>query len=259
MLKKGILVITLLLTLMIMVACQSPVEEKTDSTLTISAAASLKEAMTEIKELYISENPDTELILTFASSGSLAEQIKQGAQVDVFLSASTKYMDDLKEAGEVDQTSLKNLLANEVVLIVPKNSTTTITDFSQLIDPSIKKIGIGEPQTVPAGQYASEVFAFYNIKDQIKDKIVYAKDVKEVLTWVETENVTAGVVYSTDAKVSDSVKIIATASSDSHKAIIYPIAVTKASKNPQTAKAFIDFLSSNEIKEIFVKYGFETL
>lgn len=259
MLKKGIVLILTVLMVTTLLACQPTVPEESTTTVTISAAASLKDALAEIKDVYAKEAPKTELTLTFGPSGSLAEQIKQGAQVDVFLSASRKYMNDLNDAGEIDESSIRDLLANEVVLIAPKDSAISITEFSQLVDPAIAKIAIGEPKTVPVGQYASEVFAFYNLFDQISDKIIYGKDVKEVLTWVETGNVDIGLVYSTDAKVSDLVKVLATAPDESHQAIIYPTAVIKSSQNPQAAKAFIDFLATDAAMEIFANYGFKTV
>jgi len=260
--KRGIILLVLFAIVFAMTGCQAA-EETTKKaepvTLTISAAASLKDAMAEIQALYLKEEPNTTLAINFGPSGSLSQQIQQGAEVDVFVSASTKDMTTLKDAELLDNTTLKNLLCNEVVLVVPKDSTATITDFSQVVDPAITKIGIGEPTTVPAGQYAVDVFTFYNVMDQITDKIVYGKDVKEVLTWVETGNVDAGVVYSTDAKVSDAVKVLATAPADSHKPIIYPAAVIKASKNSEAAKSFNDFLSSDAAKAVFVKYGFTAL
>lgn len=261
-LKRGLVLIALVSMVFALAGCQSAAKEEGKSepvSMTLSAAASLKDAMTEIQDLYAKEEPDVTLAITFGSSGSLAEQIQQGADVDVFLSASTKYMNNLKDAELLSNDTIKELLGNDVVLIVPKDSTATITDFAQVVDPSIKKVAIGEPSTVPAGQYAVDVFNHYNVMDQITDKLVYGKDVKEVLTWVETGNVDAGVVYSTDAKVSDSVKTIAVASDESHKAIIYPTAVIKTSKNPEPAQAFIDFLSTDAAKDVFVKYGFKTL
>ncbi len=258
MLKRGIVLVALLSMVFALAGCQTTTKAEPVA-LTISAAASLKDAMTEIQDLYAKEEPNATLSVTFGSSGSLAEQIQQGADVDVFLSASKKYMNNLKDAELLNNDTIKELLGNDVVLIVPKDSTTTITDFAQVTDPSIKKIAIGEPSTVPAGQYAVDTLTYYNVMDQITDKLVYGKDVKEVLTWVETGNVDAGVVYSTDAEVSDSVKTIAVAADESHKAIIYPTAVIKASKNPEAAQAFIDFLSTDAAKEVFVKYGFKTL
>lgn len=262
MLKRGIVLIALLSMVFALAGCQPAAKEEAKVepvALTISAAASLKDAMAEIQTLYLDEAPDTTLTLNFGSSGSLAQQIQQGAAVDVFIPASAKDMTTLKDAGLLKDESLKNILGNEVVLVVPKDSQATITDFAQVVDPSIAKLGLGEPSSVPVGQYAVDVFSYYNVMDQITAKIVYGKDVKEVLTWVETGNVDAGVVYSTDAKASTGVKVIATAPAASHKAIVYPAAVIKASKNPDPATAFVDFLSSDAAKAVFVKYGFTTL
>lgn len=260
--KKGIIWVALLAMVFALSGCQSTAKEEKKSepvALTISAAASLKDAMAEIQALYLKEEPNTTLTLNFGSSGSLAQQIQQGAAVDVFMSASTKDMTTLKDASLLNDDTIKNILGNEVVLVVPKDSTTTINDFAQVVDPAIVNIGIGEPTTVPAGQYAVDVFTYYNVMDQISGKLVYGKDVKEVLSWVETGNVSAGVVYSTDAKASTGVKVVATAPAASHKPIVYPAAVIKASTNQEAAKAFVDFLSSDAAKEIFVKYGFTTL
>ncbi|MGV8906728.1 MAG: molybdate ABC transporter substrate-binding protein [Acetobacterium sp.] len=262
--KRSITLFAMLAIVFAMTGCQtstqpSETSSKVNGDITISAAASLKDAMTEVKDLYLEKEPNANLIVNFAGSGSLSQQIQQGAAVDVFVSASTQYMTSLKDAELLDNTTLKNLLGNEVVLIVPKDATTTINKFEQVDDPTITKIGMGEPTTVPAGQYAADVFTYLNVMDQVKDKIVFGKDVKEVLTWVETGNVDAGVVYSTDAKESAAVKVVATATADSHKAIIYPTAVIKASKNLVAAKDFNDFLSSDAAKAVFVKYGFTTL
>ncbi|WP_373483729.1 molybdate ABC transporter substrate-binding protein [Acetobacterium sp.] len=261
-LKRGVVVVVLLSMVFALAGCQSTAKEEAKSepvALTISAAASLKDAMTEIQILYLEEAPDTTLTLNFGSSGSLAQQIQQGAEVDVFMSASSKDMTTLKDAQLMSDDTVKNILGNEVVLVVPKDSTTTITSFDQLVDPPITKIGIGEPTSVPVGQYAVDVFNFYKITDQIESKIINGKDVKEVLTWVETGNVDAGVVYSTDAKVSTSVKVAAIAPADSHKTIVYPAGVVKASKNAEAATAFVDYLSSDAATEVFEKYGFTIL
>ncbi len=228
----------------------------TKAALTISAAASLKDAMAEIKNLYLAEKPNTSLTVNLGSSGALAQQIEQGAEVDVFLSAAIKNMTDLKDKNQLDNSTIKDLLGNKVVLVVPNDSKISIDNFADVLDPTIKRIALGEPKSVPAGQYAEEVFTSLNILSKVKEKAVYAKDVREVLTWVETGNVDAGVVYSTDAKVSNKVTVIATASEGSHKPVIYPAAVVKATKNPEAAKDFLNFLSSDAAKAVFVKYGF---
>lgn len=225
-------------------------------TLTVSAAASLTEAMTDIQTAYAEESPDTTLVFNFGSSGTLAQQITEGAQVDVFMSASKKDMTTVQDAGEVDESTLVDLLQNEVVLIVPADSTLALDSFEGVTDASVTSIGIGEMESVPAGRYAKQVFTSLGILDQVTAKAVYGKDVKEVLAWVETGNVDAGVVYSTDAQSSDSVKVVATADASTHDAIIYPVAMINTSTNAEASKAFIDFLQTDTAKEIFESYGF---
>lgn len=261
-LKRGIVLIALVSMVFALAGCQSAAKEEGKSepvALTLSAAASLKDAMTEIQTLYLKESPETTLTLNFGSSGALAQQISQGAEVDVFMSASAKDMTTLKDAQLMNDDTVKNILGNEVVLILPKDSTATITSFDQLVEPSITKLGIGEPTSVPVGRYAVEVFDFYTITDQLQSKIINGKDVKEVLTWVETGNADAGVVYSTDAKISTGVKVVATAPAESHKAIVYPAGVVKASKNADAAAAFVEYLSSDAAIKVFKEYGFTIL
>ncbi len=223
--------------------------------LLVSAAASLKDSLAEIKTAYEGENNNVKLTFTFGASGALQQQIENGAQVDVFISAATKQMDALKDKGLLLDETRREFLQNEVVLIVPKDSTA-VTDFKDLTSDKVKHIGLGEPKGVPVGQYAEEVLTKLQLLDKIKGKVVYGNDVKEVLTWVETGNADAGIVYSTDAKVSDKVKVAASAPKDSHKAVLYPAAVIKSSKNVDAAKAFTEFLYSNEAKPVFEKYGF---
>lgn len=223
--------------------------------LTISAAASLKDAMGEIKAAYEKENSEVTITYNFGSSGSLQKQIEQGAAVDVFLSAATKQMDALKDKGLIIEDTRKDFLENKIVLIVPVGSSG-VTDFKDLLTDKVKKIGLGEPKSVPVGQYGEEVLKKLGIIDSVNSKIVYAKDVKEVLAWVETGNADAGIVYETDAKVSDKVRLVVRASEGSHKPVYYPAAVIRESKNHDAAKDFVNFLYSSEAKPIFEKYGF---
>lgn len=229
--------------------------------LTISAAASLKAALDEITTLYKAEKPNGTVAISYAGSGTLRQQIEQGAPADVFLSADTTNMDTLKDKGLVDNGTVKNLLQNKVVLIVPSDSKATLTSFEGVTsDSAIKKIALGEPTTVPAGKYAEQIFTYYNMLDAVKEKTVYAKDVTEVRTFVESGNADAGVVYSTDAKLSgDKVKIIATASDASHDPVTYPAAVVKATKHAVASQDYLNFLTTDAAKAVFVKYGFSVL
>lgn len=225
-------------------------------TLTVSAAASLKDAMEEIKTAYTAQKPNVTITYNFGASGSLQQQIEQGAAVDLFLSAATKQMDALQEKGLILEDTRKNFLENKIVLIAPSDSTK-VTKFEDLTSADIKNIGLGQPDSVPVGQYAKDVLTYLKLFDSIEKKVVYGKDVKEVLTWVETGNADAGMVYETDAKVSDKVKIVAAAPEGSHKPVYYPAAVIKASKNVDAAKDFINYLYGSDAKTVFEKYGFK--
>lgn len=229
-------------------------------TLTISAAASLKDAMGEIKALYAKEKSNVTVNFNFGASGALEQQIEQGADADMFISAATKQMDTLQSKGDIIEDTKVNLLGNTVVLVVNSDSTLGISDFKDSTSDKIKKIALGEPKTVPCGQYAEEIYTKLSILDKVKTKAVYGKDVKEVLNWVETGSAEAGVVYGTDAKASTKVKVVATASKDLYKTpVVYPVAVVKGSKNPDDAKAFLKYLQGAKAKEVFVKYGFDFL
>jgi molybdate transport system substrate-binding protein len=227
-------------------------------TLTISAAASLTESMEEIKKLYTAEKSNVTIVYNFGASGSLQQQIEQGAPVDVFLSAAPKQMDALNDKNLILKDTRIDLLENKVSLIVPSNGTG-ITDFKDVTSDKIKKLALGEPKSVPVGQYSEEVFTKLGILDAVKPKAVYAKDVKEVLTWVESGNADAGIVYSTDAKTSTKVKVVAEAPAGSHSPILYPAAVLKDTKNLEAAKDFMKYISSAKCKTIFEKYGFTFL
>ena len=237
---------------------ETPKDEANQVTLTVSAAASLKDAMNEIKDVYTKEKPEVKITNNFASSGSLQRQIENGADVDVFISAANKQMDALETKGLLEDGTRKTLLGNSLVLIIPKDSSL-VSSFEDLIQDKVKKIALGELKSVPAGQYAEDLFTKMKILDKIKAKAVYGKDVKEVLAWVETGNVDAGVVYLTDAKASQKVKQVAVAPEGSHKPIVYPASVIKSSKHKAEAKAFLDFLLGERAKSIFEKYGYKFL
>jgi len=237
---------------------QTPTAAKKSVTLIISAAASLTEVMGELKTLYKAEKPNVTINYNFAGSGVLQKQIEQGASADLFFSAATKQTKVLSEKGLIIEDTKVDLLGNSVVLIVKSDSTLGTLDFKDSSADKVKKIALGEPKTVPVGQYAEEIFTTLGILDKVKAKAVYAKDVKEVLTWVETGNVDAGVVYATDAKMSDKVKVVATAGDELYKTpVVYPVAVIKASKNVDESKAFLSFIASDKAKEVFIKYGFD--
>ncbi len=228
----------------------------TKYTLTISAAASTADAMADITKLYNKKYPNVTLTFNYGSSGALQKQIEQGSPVDVFISAATKQMNALKEEKLLYNDTIRTIAYNKVVLIVPKDSKLNLKKFSDLNGSSVDIIAMGEPSSVPAGQYGQEVLTYYGILDSVKKKAVYAKDVTEVLTWVERGNADAGIVYRTDAINSTKVKIISTAPSFTHTTVEYPAAVVKDSKHPKVANTFVKFLDTEQAQEILDQYGF---
>jgi len=244
--------VSLLLVLLVMTGCSKPASLE----LNVCAGVGLTDVLTEINELYMQENNNVTITANFASSGTLQHQIEQGAPVDVFLSAAAAQMDNLQQKGLILNDTRQNLLTNEVVLIVPVDSDLGITGFNDLAADKVDLIAIGDPQSVPAGKYAEQAFDELGITAQIESKLVLGSDVRQVLTYVETGNVDAGIVFSTDALTSDKVAVVASAPADVNAGIVYPVAVIKASNNVDAAKAYIAFLFSDEAKAIFEKYGF---
>lgn len=225
--------------------------------LLVSAAASLKDALEEIKPLYQKNHSNVELKFNFGASGALLQQIEQGAPTDIFISAAKSQMDTLAQKGALIPETQANLANNQLVLVVPSGART-IANLESLKEPEIKRISIGEPRSVPAGQYAEQALQKLNLINEVKPKLVYANNVRQVLAAVESGNADAGFVYATDAKISDKVKTAITVDNQLHSAIVYPMAVLKNSKNVDAAKAFVQYLSSNEARGVLSKYGFIT-
>lgn len=225
--------------------------------LVVSAAASLTDVMNELKTVYEKENPGVKITPTYGSSGTLQTQIEEGAPSDIFFSAATKQMTALDKKGLILSDSKKDLLLNKIVLITPKGNAKKLSAFADAASSKVSKIALGEPKSVPVGQYAEKVFTSLKILDAVKKKAVYGSDVRQVLTWVESGSVDCGVVYATDAATTDQVQTVAQAPKGSSDPVIYPVAVLKSSKNPDAAEAFVKFLSGDEAKAAFTKYGFE--
>ena len=222
----------------------------------VAAAASLTDVMKELAAVYEMEHPDVKLVFNFGSSGALQQAIENGGETDLFYSAAQKQMNALQDSGNLAEGTRKDLLENEVVLIVPQEGGKDIKSFEELTRGDIQHVALGEPKGVPVGQYTEEILAKLGILDQVKAKAVYGSDVRQVLSWTETGDADCGVVYATDAAVSDKVKVVAKAPKDSHKPVIYPAAVIKSTKHMNDAKDFLAFTSSDDAKKLFEKYGF---
>ncbi|WP_404319010.1 molybdate ABC transporter substrate-binding protein [Bacillus lumedeiriae] len=225
--------------------------------LIISSAASLTDALNELENSFESKHPNIDLTYNFGSSGKLVQQIEQGAPADVFLSASKQDMDTLQEKSLIQEESRSDFAKNEVVLITNKDHSLPLSSFEELSPKQIKHFAIGEPESVPVGRYTKEVLEHLKLWAPLQSKLVLGSDVRQVLTYVESGNADAGVVYSSDAMISDKVKVVAAAKPEWHEPIIYPGAVTSNSKHTKEAQAFLTYLTSKEGKEVFTKYGFK--
>ncbi|CAM4338222.1 molybdate ABC transporter substrate-binding protein [Paenibacillus xylanexedens] len=224
--------------------------------LTISAAASLTDAMKEIETNYELANPNIELNFNFGASGALQQQIEQGAPADIFVSAATKNMNALVDENLIASGDQKNLLQNSLVAIVPADGTNTVASETDLTSNSIKTVAIGIPESVPAGTYAKEALTNAKLWDELESKLVQGKDVRQVLQYVETGNADAGFVYKTDALTSDQVKIAFEVDKNNYTPANYPIGIIEGTKHRTEAEQFYAYLQTPEVLDIFAKYGF---
>lgn len=241
---------------------EKPTNANQPTQLTVSAASSLKDVIEDIEPLYQQQHPETKIIYNFGSSGSLQQQIEQGAPIDVFISAASKQMNTLEEKQILLTETRRNLLKNQMVLITSETNAKNnpkFDNFDDLTNQQIKTIALGESESVPAGKYAQEVLTSFQIADKVTPKAVYGKDVRQVLNYVATGNADAGIVYRTDVQITDNVKIVAIAPENTHSPVVYPVAVIKDSQHPEAAKNLIEFLTTPEAKEVFEENGFITM
>ena len=225
-------------------------------TILVAAAASLEHVFREeLIPKFQREYPWITVEGAYDSSGRLQIQIEQGLQADVFMSAAARQMDSLVEKNLVDAASVYPLLENKVVLIKPAGIATAAKDF--LSAHQANTIALGDPATVPAGQYAREIFGNLGNWEAVSSIASFGTNVTEVLNWVAEGSADAGVVYATDAAISKKVEIVAEAPADSLKTkVIYPVGMVSSSIHPVEAALFIDFLCSDSAISVFSAYGF---
>ncbi len=223
----------------------------------LAAAASLKNAFDkDLIPMFEKKYPGVKVVPTYASSGDLQSQIENGLKADVFMSAANKQMNALINESLIDNKTNTQLLENKVVLIVPKDSKANITSFEDLKNAN-GTIAIGDPDSVPAGQYAKEALTNLGVWDSVESKLSLGTDVTSVLNQVAQGSAEYGIVYSTDAKSNDGVKVVCEAPDSALKTpVIYPVAMVNGSAHPEAAQAFLDFLQTQEAKDVFVNYGF---
>ena len=232
-------------------------EEAEPVNLLIAAAASLEYSMEdELIPMFEEQNPGITVEGTYDSSGKLQTQIEEGLDADVFFSAATKQMDALAEEGLVEESSVKDLLENKIVLIVLKGQEGNYSKFEDIANAST--VALGDPASVPAGQYAQEALGNLGLWDAVSAKASFGTNVTEVLNWVAEGSADAGVVYATDAATKeDAVSVVAEAPADSlAEPVIYPVGLVENSTKKDAAEKFMEFLSSDDAAAVFEKYGF---
>lgn len=225
-------------------------------TILAAAAASLEYSFEEeLIPMFEAMNPAIAVEGSYDSSGKLKTQIEEGMDADVFMSAAVQQMDDLKEEKLIDEDSIVNLLENEIVLIQALDQSAEIKTFEDIVNANV--IAVGDPESVPAGQYAKEALTSLGLWDEVEEKASLGANVTEVLNWVAEGSADAGIVYATDAAANDKVTVIAKAPKDAlAEPVLYPAGIVTASTKKEAAQLFLEFLQSKEALEVFEKYGF---
>ena len=245
---RSLLLLTLFITLM------SPMSSHAE-TVYLSVAASMTDAFKEIISTFAKEHPNAQVLPNFASSGSLAKQINQGAPAHIYVSANPKWMKFLVENKMITKGSDHIFAYNKLVFVAPPK--TTITELAEVTN--LKRIAIGSPESVPAGQYAKQAMEATGIYANLVSakKLVMAKDVRQALLYADRGEVDGSFVYKTDALLARKAKILFTVPDKLYNRVAYPLALTKAGVESKTAQAFYEFMATPGTVAILKKYGFE--
>jgi molybdate transport system substrate-binding protein len=226
--------------------------------LVLSVAISMKEAAEEVGRRFTEQHPGVTLRYNFGASGELQKQIEAGAPVDVFISAATRQMDELERAGLLAPDSRRVFAGNVLVAIKPADGVLDLPGPSDLLDRRVQRIAVGNPKTVPAGQYAEESLRALGLWERLKPKLVLGENVRQVLDYVSRGEVAVGVVYATDALTrAGQIRLAFPFPEDTYSPIVYPAAVLKGSRHPDLARAFIALLTGREGQMVIRRLGFE--
>ena len=226
--------------------------------MTLSVAVSLKDVTEELGRTFIAAHPGVTLHYNFGASGDLQKQIEAGAPIDVFLSAAQRQMDELEKQGLIVVATRRAFARNLLTVIKPSDSKVDMARAADLLEARVSRVAIGNPRTVPAGQYAEESLRALGLWERLQPKLVFAENVRQVLDYVARGEVEAGFVYTTDAVTrAQGVKETFRPSEDSYRPIVYPGAVVAASKQPALGRAFLDLLSGPQGRAALGRFGFQ--
>jgi molybdate transport system substrate-binding protein len=226
--------------------------------ITVSAAASLTDALTAIGKDYGSHGMGS-IHFNFAASNVLARQITGGAPVDVFISADEAQMDVVGSAGMIKDGTRVALLRNQLAVIVPNDRPRTLRSFREIADPAFKRIALGDPEAVPAGVYAKQYLQSQGLWDAVKDRVVPAGSVRAALAAVETGAADAGIVYRTDARIALKATVAWVVPADQGPRIVYPAAIVKTTSAPDEAQRFLEYLRGGNAAAAFEQFGFSVI
>jgi molybdate transport system substrate-binding protein len=226
--------------------------------LTLSVAISMKDAVEELGRGFTSRHPGAKLAYNFGSSGELQKQIEAGAPVDLFVSAAQRQMDELDRKGLIVRASRRLFARNVLTVVKPADSRLDLAKPLDLLDARVRRIVIGNPRTVPVGQYAEESLRALGLWERLQSKLVLAENVRQALEYVARGEVEAGFVYTTDAAIrADRVKEAFRPGEETYRPVVYPVAVVAGARHPALAQAFIDLLVSAEGQAVLARLGFQ--
>ncbi|MCG9127110.1 molybdate ABC transporter substrate-binding protein [Candidatus Poribacteria bacterium] len=255
--RKGLKVLYFVVYFIYYILFLGCVQESNDE-LSVFAAISLKEALSEIGSVY-TERHNVKINYNFGASTTLQRQIEKGASADIYIPASSHQMDALQKQTLIYPSSRKDILTNELVVVTHQENGFSLEELKNLADPIIDKIAIGQPGIVPAGTYTKEVLVQQNLWNKIQSKLIFGNNVRSTLAFVSTRNVDLGIVYQTDVVISDNIKIVLDIPPKTHSQIRYPVALIKGTTKKQLAELFILYLRSDDVTDIFTRYGFTNL
>ena len=232
------------------------VAQPVTATVTVFAAASLTDSLKAVAAAYQS-GTGAKIVLSFGASSTLARQIDQGAQADIFLSADSDWMDFLQKNGRIAAGTRKDLLGNQLVLIAASDAgpVPRIAPHFDLAGAlGARKLALADPASVPAGKYGKAALTALGVWDSVADKVAPAENVRVALEYVARGEAPFGIVYATDARIAPSIRVAGVFPQDSHAPIVYPAALTTDAG--VAARAFLAFLSGPQARAIFEKAGF---
>lgn len=253
---KTIVYFIMMFVLFLLVSCSQGTPEQGAKELHISAASSLTAPLNQIKVLYEERHPEVELIINYGSSGTLVNQLDQGAPADLAILASVSWMERAMEQEIISEENIVDLFTNQLVLAIHEDSPVTSLDN---LEGTADTIAIGDPDSVPVGSYTKQALVQLGLWENFQDKIVLAKSARQVAAYIESGNTDAGFILQSDAKAFPDLESVETLPESLHDPIVYPAAVINRSGKKEEGETFLTFLTSDEAIRVLQDYGFQEI